>query len=144
MVDEDDKPASNFGMKEEHLHSTHPHIQQEQSMEDFFGNSYNLLIEDGWNFSTYVTYDTQDDPEANKLLQEAFGIMTGEIKKFYDQTHAAVMEAYEFLVYKLEKNEDYLEIDSRSGQMLEKSPNFPNALLDQISSSITGFRNEES
>ena len=62
-------------------------------------------------------------------------------KKELDQVHIAVMEGYEFVIFCLDRGEDKLEIDSRSGKIHDISPDFPSEVLEQISLSVSGFKN---
>ena len=51
------------------------------------------------------------------------------------------MEGYEFVIFCLDRGEDKLEIDSRSGKIHDISPDFPSEVLEQISLSVSGFKN---
>ena len=142
MSVDDDKVGPNWGLKEEHLHLSQSLLRSGQDlMEDFFGEHYNTLVEEGWKFSICTSFDAEGDEQGNDLLHEAFGIMTGEIKKELDQVHIAVMEGYEFVIFCLDRGEDKLEIDSRSGKIHDISPDFPSEILEQISLSVSGFKN---
>ena len=141
MSGDSDVPGPNWGLKEEHLQLSQSLLHSGQAlMEEFFGEYYNILVAEGWKFSTHTSFDAEGDKEGNDLLCEALGIMAGEIKKELDQIHIAVMEGYEFVIFCLDKGEDNLEIDSRSGKIHDISIDFPSEVLKQISLHVSGLK----